>query len=452
MQALMHRGLPALLAISVVLGAGCAHYPVNPPLEQIDGEKGYRSKNSGTPGSSEELMLILTFSGGGTRASAFSYGILEELERTEVVVSGERRRLLDEVDIISAVSGGSFTAGYFGLYGDRIFEDFESRFLKKNIQSAVLWRLFAPHNWFRFAAPNFDRTDMAAEYYDKQVFEGGTFADISLRKGPYVIINSTDMTLGTYFSFTQDLFDMICSDLSEIKVARAAAASSAVPVLFSPITMRSYAGSCGYEKPGWLEEALEERDVFSRRHHIATKLNRYLDGEKKPYIHLVDGGITDNLGLRVIIDRVIELGDLPKALMEERFEKLKKAVFIVVNAEGGLDPAWDMRENASSLGFDLKVATALPISMYNFETIELVEEELERWQEVFHDRDIESYLIIVSFDALPDQEERQYFRSLKTSLHLDSEDVDSLREVAARLLNDSEEYQRFLRDLDPKAH
>ena len=91
----------------------------------------------GSPGNSENLLLYLTFSGGGTRAAALSYGVLEELRKTEVVIDGKKRRLLDEIDGISSVSGGSFTAGYYGLFGDRIFEDFESKFLKKNIQGAL---------------------------------------------------------------------------------------------------------------------------------------------------------------------------------------------------------------------------------------------------------------------------------------------------------------------------
>ena len=74
--------------------------------------------STGAGGSrSNELLLILAFSGGGTRAAAFAYGVLEELAATPVVLGGRPRRLLDEVDLISAVSGGSFTAAYYGLYG-----------------------------------------------------------------------------------------------------------------------------------------------------------------------------------------------------------------------------------------------------------------------------------------------------------------------------------------------
>jgi len=107
------------------------HYPVNQPLKQVDLQSGYRPRYMGSPGNSENLLFYLTFSGGGTRAAALSYGVLEELRKTEVVIDGKKRRLLDEVDGISGVSGGSFTAGYYGLFGDRIFEDFESKFLKK---------------------------------------------------------------------------------------------------------------------------------------------------------------------------------------------------------------------------------------------------------------------------------------------------------------------------------
>jgi NTE family protein len=81
--------------------------------------------------------LLVSFSGGGTRASALAYGVLQELRDTQVGVGGERERLLDEIDVITSVSGGSFTSAYYGLYGDRIFEDFEERFLRRNVQSAT---------------------------------------------------------------------------------------------------------------------------------------------------------------------------------------------------------------------------------------------------------------------------------------------------------------------------
>jgi NTE family protein len=142
--------------------------------------------------------------------------------------------LLDEVDVISSVSGGSFTAAYYGLFGRRIFADFESRFLKKNIQNELYSQTLEPGNWFRLPSGKFARSDLAAEYYDQNIFEGGTFGDIAARGGPLILVNATDITLGTYFTFSQEIFDILCSDLSRVPLARAVAASSAVPVILSP--------------------------------------------------------------------------------------------------------------------------------------------------------------------------------------------------------------------------
>ena len=177
--------------------------------------------------------------------------MLEALRDTRVLRGGRELRLLDEVDLISGVSGGSFTAAYYGLFGDRTFQDFEQKFLKKNIQGELSSQIFFnPANWTRLFSPYFDRSDLAAEYYDKNVFEGATFADLARRPGPMILINATDMVYGTRLAFIQDAFDIICSDLSAFPVARACAASSAVPILLTPITLKNYAGSCGFVTPG----------------------------------------------------------------------------------------------------------------------------------------------------------------------------------------------------------
>jgi NTE family protein len=248
---------------------GCAHYPVNQPIKEVRLDAGYRTATIKTPENSDSLLLFLTFSGGGMRAAALSYGVLEELRKTEIVLDGRKRRLLDEVDGISSVSGGSFTEGYYGLFGDGIFEDFERKFLKKNIQRGLILRaLFNVANWVRLLSPTFARNDLAAEYYDRHIFEGGTFGDIATRKGPFIIMNATDMTHGTRVGFTQEVFDLICSDLSLFPVGRAAAASSAIPMALTPITLRNYAGTCGFETTEGFGEVLEGRDLSERGFYL----------------------------------------------------------------------------------------------------------------------------------------------------------------------------------------
>ncbi|MBQ1765943.1 MAG: patatin-like phospholipase family protein, partial [Aquincola sp.] len=120
-----------LVALTLLLTAcaSTAHYPINPPLAAIAPDEGYRARGMFRQAGDEELMVIVTFSGGGSRAAALAYGVLEELARTPIQWHGQRQRLLDEVDLVAGVSGGSITAAYWALAGDRIFEDFEPRFL-----------------------------------------------------------------------------------------------------------------------------------------------------------------------------------------------------------------------------------------------------------------------------------------------------------------------------------
>jgi len=365
-----------------LLSAGCAHYPINEPLKQYDPNSGYRAKFIHTPSKSDELQLYLTFSGGGIRAAAFTYGVLETLRDTEVSIGGKKHRLLDEIDVISAVSGGSFTRGYLGLFGDRIFEDFETRFLKKNIQGILTANIFLyPVNWGKLLSPWYDRSDLAAEYYDKHVFDGGTFGDIAARKGPMILINATDMVTGIRIGFSQDDFDIFCSDLTHFPVARAAAASSAVPILLTPIAIRNYAGTCGYEMPTMMEEVLRKHDTSSRQYLHVQNLLPYLDSEKKRYIHLVDGGVADNLGLRAAIDRVLTFGDAWDALKLWGATNVHKFVFIVVNAETEVSPKWYLFDKPPTFFAMLDSYASVSIARYNFETVMLLKESFRTWTE-----------------------------------------------------------------------
>jgi len=444
--------------------AGCAHYPINQTTTQYDPNAGYRGRNFKDPAKDDQLLLMLTFSGGGTRAAAFSYGVLETLRDTEVSSRGRQTRLLDEVDWISGVSGGSFTAAYYGLFRERIFEDFEGRFLKKNIQGEIERAiLLNPFNWGKLISPYFDRSDLAAEYYDKHLFDGGTFGDILARKEPMIVLNATDMVHGTRFSFNQDTFDVICSDLSTFPVARACAASSAVPIVLTPITLRNHAGNCGFQMPKVLEEALKPpRDLASRRFDLANSLEPFLDSRQKPYIHLVDGGVADNLGLRAVLERVTLMGDPWASLKHAGMENVHKIVFVVVNAETETDTKWDRFEKVPPFGAMLDSFSSIGIWRYNQETVALLRESFSRWaDEIRKGRcgsgpvsmapggcgDIEFYLVEVRFDALNDEAERHSLKRLPTSFALKPEQVDQLRDAARRILTESKELTRLIRDL-----
>jgi len=207
-----------------VFAGGCAHWPATPRLAQA-GAPGYRFGEVARPGQSDDLLVILAISGGGTRAAALGYGVLEELRRTEVSVNGAKRRLIDEVDVISAVSGGTFPATYYALRGEKTFEEFETKVLSRNFETELVQRILTPTNLFRLPSGTFGKSDLFAELYDETVFDHATFADLKRANGPLVIINGTDITSGARFSFTQDQFDAICGDLSKVTLGRAIATS-----------------------------------------------------------------------------------------------------------------------------------------------------------------------------------------------------------------------------------
>lgn len=448
-------------AAIILIAAGCAHYPINARLEKFDPDYGYRFTNLTSADNSDELLMILTFSGGGTRAAALAYGVLEQLSKLRIGPPGMRRRLLDEVDIISSVSGGSYTAAYYALYRDRSFEDFQSAFLEHDVQGEIIRTILAPWNLARASGPTFGRIDVVAEYLDRQLFHGSTFGDlVEAGKRPLVVINASDLSLGARFEFTQEQFDRMCSDLSQVPLARAVAASSAVPLVLSPLVIRNYGGQCGYLEPAWVQAALRNPTASMRRYYKASEVRSYLDSDARPYIHLVDGGITDNIGLRGLLDRVIPLDGAQDLMQSLGMQSVRRAVLIMVNAETGPDFSRDRSEAVPTVSQVVRAIKDVPINRYSFETRELLEANLEAWARQIREHQpangsssFEFYLIDISFDAIRDPAERERFMSIPTSFHLPGQTVTGLRKLARQLLEESAQFRRLLDalDIEPQA-
>ena len=281
--------------------SSCASYGVieNASVQTLPTTPEYSLHTFAAADRNSNLGLLLTFSGGGTRAAAMAYGVMQELRDTMIVTNGESKRLLDEVDTISSVSGGSFTSAYYGLHGDRIFETFEDDFLRFDMDKHLIYRLLNPVLWFN----NKGRTDMAIEYYQEQVFHDATFADMMQPGLPLILINASDLAFGVRFSFVQEYFNLLCSDLASFPVARAVAASSAVPVMFSPVVLKNRS-DCGHDSIEWLENASALASSRAEMTMLFEGLKTYAQKDERKYIHLVDGGITDNTGLRAIYDAI----------------------------------------------------------------------------------------------------------------------------------------------------
>ncbi len=433
--------------ILLSLLSACA--TVNAPLKTWDPTHGYRPSSKLPFGPTDHTVFGLHFSGGGIRAAAFAHGVLEELADTMVVVDGQSRRLLDEIDYVNGVSGGSFTAAYFTVFGDRIFEDYEERFLKRNVQADLIFRLFWPWNWVRMFSPFYDRIDLAVDYYNDYIFDGVTFGDLDRRKAPALNINTTDLSTGNPFSFTQEQFDFICSDLSSFPIARAVGASSAVPILFPPVLLHNYAGSCGFETPSWLERALQKpRDQSVRRWRGARIIASYLDNDSRPYIHLIDGGISDNLALRDPISQAADVTLLEQKPGEEN-KDLHRIVVIVVNAQTESEITWSLVDQFPSVSSLLGSMTNAQIDVLSAETLELLHNFAILWEERSSTAGFPTkvYVIEVTFQSLRDEDKRKYLNKLSTNLSLPGEDVDLLQRTARELLRTHPEYQRLLHDL-----
>ncbi len=133
------------------------------------------------------------------------------------------------MDCIAGISGGAFTAAYYGLFGRAIFDEFNDAFLGRDIQMELMRRAANPVNLVRLASPYFSRIDLAAELYDEAIFRGAKFAALAERRRPFVILHATNMANGARFEFTRDEFDFLGSDLGPFPVARAVAAVEPAP-------------------------------------------------------------------------------------------------------------------------------------------------------------------------------------------------------------------------------
>jgi NTE family protein len=445
----------AILLAGLMLLDGCAHAPLNRPLLSNSAPAAPQPAPGNRDTGDNDLMIALFFSGGGTRAASLSYGVLKELAATKIKAPTRNYRLIDKVGVISAVSGGSFTAAYYCLYHDRIFSEFEDRFLKRNIAAALLEEALNPLHWPELLSPYYGRSDLAAEYYDKILFHGATYGDLGPDGGhPRLILNATDMMNGEQFPFVPEHFELIGSDLKSYRISRAIAAASAYPLLLSPITLKNHRGEPGVADPGML--AHEATGDGSRRDTLVQSAFRsYGDYRKNPYVHLVDGGTSDNLGLEALIDADLEFGGMER-LIEQTLHTgpPRRYVVIVVNASVHHSIRWSRTEAVPGIVSELRRLADNFGEHNDAEFLDLLGAALDRWKQESAARlkssgvQPEYYLISVDFDQLHEKADASFFDSLPTNFHLSSETVDRVIEAGENLLKDSPEYRRLLGDLN----
>jgi predicted acylesterase/phospholipase RssA len=250
-------------------------------------------------------FVALALPGGGSRSAVFSAAVMFELFR---------EGLLQKVDLISSVSGGSLPATLFAgscndeaectaLYGNgdallwtegseqKIFDMLTTDF----VQRAVM-RIALPWNQLLYRTTRYDRTDTMAEVFASSLFTsrsgsepyGMLFRDLNPRR-PNLIINGMNSTgnqlgpglKGQHFLFTLETFEQnLRSDLHRYPLAFAVVGSAAFPGAFPPLTLAEFP-SLGQDR--------DEQD------------------EPVRYVHIVDGGLYDRLGgeaVRRVVEKV----------------------------------------------------------------------------------------------------------------------------------------------------
>jgi NTE family protein len=411
----------------------------------------------GVDSNSDKLFVVVTFSGGGKRAAAFSFGVLEALRDVKVTTpDGEQHSLLDEIDLISAVSGGAFTAAYYALFGKEAFDSYAPRFLDHDTEKDLWHKVLKPTSWPRLAKPLVSRSDLEVEYFDEELFNGATVYDVMTRS-PRVIVSATDLVRAKPFAFTREQLNGICVDPKSVPVARAVFASAATPIYFAPLVMRTFAGQCGYVPPDSVtEDALNGKDAY--RKERAERLLSFLDTEHLPYLHLADGAFADNLGARAILDEVA-LGDtVTDALRRNGFSRARRMLFIVVDARTGFDETYAQSPTPLGIKKVMDAVVSVTFNRYSSETMNLMRARVKNWERDVRDtrckvalsiEDCEKFdvdLVELSFEQIKDPQERKYLDLVPTAFTISTEQTTRLRRAAHQLVDESPELRVFLEE------
>lgn len=318
---------PALLSLLLLLGCAPWNQPQNQPLAGENAPLADPATGEG------ELYVGLAFSGGGMRATAFAYGMLEELRAAG---------LLSEVRLVSGVSGGSVMAAQFGLRGPAGLEGFRERFLVTDAERYMVTSGANPVTIVKGIAGGVNGRETFGRYLDEALFQGATFADLR-KTGIKTWINATDMANNVPFLFSPETFDALCSDLSKVRISEAVAASAAYPLVFTPIVLEAHQGQCDYREPDWLTAARYNPEATAAMRAHARALESYTDPREVRFVKLLDGGITDNFGTTgLAVERA--RAQVPYApLTAEEAVRLRRMLFLVANAGVEQDYDWTQR-------------------------------------------------------------------------------------------------------------
>lgn len=467
LASLTAAGLIAALVLSGCAGFGVRNAPINSAL--TDGPESDSAETAlASPApvqENSETMIGLSFSGGGMRASAFAFGVLQELSKSEGVLrNGMRTPLIDQVSLVSGVSGGSITAAYFALRGHDILADFRKRFLFQDVEASLSTSVNVTNLVLLAKGGVNDRSGLPT-WLDKNLFHGATYAEVLKPGHPQLWINASDIYNRTTFIYNTVNFGALCSDLRRYPLSEAVAASAALPLVFAPIVIENYADRCQFNTPDWVYSA-DRPGAPAILRASADAIKRYREKTDVKFVKLLDGGMTDNLGLSGFVLELAAATKPYEPLTPRQVVNLKRFLFIVVDA--GRPPGGDIAKNVESPELiDLIQAVSDTAVDANVRAAyDAFVAEMEKWRDRLIDyrcgltppevaalrgstdgwdcRNLSLQVAKVSFDQMREASVRARLEKIPTRFKLPKEDVELLITSAGSLLRQNLNYKEFL--------
>jgi NTE family protein len=460
LRTLTRTASATLLTVAMSACATVYNLPTNVPLgANIAGNDVGRP----VPIYDDDLLLALSFSGGGTRAAAFSFGVLTELDRIRSA-SNQTKSLLDRVDFISGVSGGSVTAAYFGLKRREALIDFRERFLLRNAEEDLRTRVSLV-NLSRALGGGVNDVQFT-EWLDQNLFDGARYEAFREERRPRVWINASDIFNRTPFVFGKTSFDALCSDLSAFRISEAVSASAAVPLAFAPIVLRTFPGGCTTPLPPWLERARNNPTAQPLLRSFAEAMERYRDGSMK-FVKLLDGGLVDNFGLTGFSLGLLAAQHPYEPMTERQAVRVRRIMFVVADAGRGVSGDFVQTMEGPtgtqlvSAVADTAIDSSTRLSYAAFSAL-LTDwvARVKSWRcglsaadrarlalsAGWKCNDLSLYIDLISFGQLGEPRTSQ-LNAIPTSFSLPAQDIDLLITSGADALRRSSTFQAFRRGL-----
>jgi len=455
----------AALVAGLALLNGCGTKPTDYPLAAGQSNKPQAALDADP----DHPLVVMTFSGGGSRAAALAAAVVKRLNDLHYTVGGETRALSSDIAVVSSVSGGSVYAADFGLNGPAHAAAFMQRIQDYDGIGWLTRRALDPITWLSLQFENETRIDVLQAMIEDLLQTHATMAAINQPGKPLIDLNATDLVAGQVFTFDRQTLDDVCMDYDKVPLSLGVTASAAFPIAFTPVLLRddSYLatgcpgmrnGHLPYRTPLQLASGpYDNLETFRTARYRQSLRNETVrvqgSGDDVPpyrtpvYLRLVDGGVADNSGLTTLrraFPDPIAPASLGRLIARGR---LRHLVVIAVNARSEPQSPLDtsaqyttivtMAEGISGALVDSASANSAAVFQ---DFIKLLLDDRDRLVKQGQTQaNFAVYPISIDFDQLPsataaERQEQQRVKSIATSWTLKPGDVAVLDHVAGELL------------------